>query len=416
MLVNKLPNGLTLIVKPVKNKVVTLDCWVNVGSANEPANLNGISHFLEHMLFKGTPRYGVGELDKTIMNVGGVWNAGTSKDFTHYHVTVASPFFDTALDCISDMIQHAAIDKGEFDREKSVILEEYRRKQDSPTGVLYDDLYEIMYKSGPYRQSVLGTFESISALTRDDMYDYYQRFYTPDNMAFVVVGDIDPGAVTAGVSKVFGDFDHRKVRPLLTEIPPTDFASDVSRTEKKDVNECYLGIGFPAPPINDERAVLAMDAAVTILGDGRSSRLYQRIKEQKRLAHAVSAGFPTHREQGFIYGFGTTERPKIDALRAEIVAVMRELADTGPTDDELAKAKRVLTNQLYYGTETNPGQSSTLGYYYTLTGSNEFLDRYIDELKGLTPNDIREVLKDRVSGEPNSVLIEPADSGKGETA
>jgi predicted Zn-dependent peptidase len=122
-----LDNGLPVLIKPVRNKVVTLDVWVNTGSANEAPRINGISHFLEHMLFKGTPRYGPGELDKIIMSVGGVWNAGTSKDFTHYYVTVASPYFQTALDCISDMIQHSLIDAQEFDQEKMVILEEYRR-------------------------------------------------------------------------------------------------------------------------------------------------------------------------------------------------------------------------------------------------------------------------------------------------
>ena len=138
----RLDNGLCVILKRVPNKVVTLDAWVNTGSANEDAALNGMSHFLEHMMFKGTPRYATGELDKAITSVGGVWNAGTSKDFTHYYVTVAAPFFAIALDAISDMLMNASIDPAEFDKEKPVILEEYRRKQDNPWGVLYDELYE----------------------------------------------------------------------------------------------------------------------------------------------------------------------------------------------------------------------------------------------------------------------------------
>ena len=186
MQVHRLENGLTVIVKNVPNKVVTLDAWINTGSANENDSLNGISHFLEHMMFKGTPRYGVGQLDQMIMNVGGVWNAGTSKDFTHYYVTVASPYFHTALDAISDMLQNALIDATEFDKERLVILEEYRRKQDDPSGVLFDELYELCYSEGPYRRSVIGTFESISKTTRDDMYDYYTRYYTPDNMVLML--------------------------------------------------------------------------------------------------------------------------------------------------------------------------------------------------------------------------------------
>lgn len=405
--IRRLDNGLPVLIKPVANKVVTVDMWVNTGSANESQSRNGISHFLEHMLFKGTPKYGPGELDKVIMSVGGVWNAGTSKDFTHYYVTVASPYFDTALDCISDMIKNALIDQVEFDQEKNVILEEYRRKQDSPVGLLYDELYDAAYETGPYKNSVLGSFESISALNRDDMFGYYESYYTADNMALVIAGEVDPDQCLDSISKAFHDL-RRSAVPATDAPRTTTLAASGVRRLGRDVNETYIGMAFNAPALDDARAVLAMDLAVTILGDGRSSRLFQIVKERKRLVNSVSAGFATHRYPGMVYVIAT---PAADVdtqqVMDEIGIQMRELGTAPPTESEMAKARRVIRNGLLFGMETNTGQTSTIGYYYTLTGGTEFLNQYLARLDALSSDDVAQIAKDYFAREPVNVIVEP---------
>ncbi len=406
----RLENGLTVLIKPVPNKVVTVDVWVNTGSANELDSNNGISHFLEHMLFKGTPKYGVGDLDKVIMGVGGVWNAGTSKDYTHYHVTVAAPYFDEALDALSDMVQNALIDAGEFDREKQVILEEYRRKQDSPYGVLYDELYDACFSAGPYRRSVLGTFESISALNRNDMYDYYCRYYTPENMVLLVAGDVDPAATLPKIRQAFCNFS-RTARPLEGVETTSIFQAGQCRVLPKDVNETYLGLAFPAPGIAERGDVFALDVASMVLTDGRSSRLYRAIKEEKRLVHSIGGGFPTHRYDSFFYIIATLEHATLEAAKAAIVSEMRNLAANPPTTQEMAKAKRMARNSFHFGMETNTGQTGTIGYYYTLTGSTEFLDSYLDRLDGVTPQDVANVAAKYFSAEPSSVVLMPDPDG-----
>lgn len=414
MRTERLDNGLTVILKPVQNKVVTIDAWVNTGSANENDALNGVSHFLEHMMFKGTPKYGVGDLDKAIMSVGGVWNAGTSMDFTHYYVTVASPFFDTALDAISDMIQNALIDAGEFDREKQVILEEYRRKQDDPWGMLMDELYCAVFERGPYRRTVLGSFESISALERDGMFDYYERYYTPDNMVLMVVGEMEPDEVLPKVRDAFGGFT-RAHRPLGLGETESSYRHGAVRMFRKDVKEAYAALAFPGPPIVRGDEVLAVDLAATILGDGRSSRLYRTVKEEKGLVDAISAGCPTHRHDSVFYVAASLERAKLDDARAEIVLVLRELAQNGPTPAELAKAKRIIRNDFCYMTETNTGQSGTIGYYYTLTGSTEFCERYLDRVDRLDAGDVAAAAGRCFATEPVVAVVEPNDeTRKGE--
>lgn len=402
----RLDNGLPVIIKPVANKVVTLDVWVNTGSANESNQRNGISHFLEHMLFKGTAKYKPGDLDKIVMGVGGVWNAGTSKDFTHYYVTVASPYFDTALDCISDMIQNSLIDKAEFDQEKMVILEEYRRKQDNPYGLLYDEMYEAAYTAGPYRNSVLGSFESISALDRDDMFAYYENYYTADNMVLMVVGDVDPEKCMESIRPAFESL-RKAARPATDAPRTTTLAAPGTRILQRDVNETYIGMALPAPALDDAKAVLAMDLAVTILGDGRSSRLYQKIKEEKRLVNSISAGFATHRYPGMNYAIATPADAEPSQIVSETWQVMKDLATTPPTEAEMAKARRVIRNGMLFGMETNTGQSSTIGYYYTLTGSNDFLNQYLERLDALTADDVAQVAKQYFEREPVTVIIEP---------
>ncbi|MGI8905601.1 MAG: M16 family metallopeptidase [Candidatus Sumerlaeaceae bacterium] len=402
----RLDNGLTVIFKQVRNKVVTLDVWVNTGSANEDDKLNGISHFLEHMVFKGTPRYAVGELDKAIMSVGGVWNAGTSKDFTHYHVTVASPFFSKALDAISDMIQNALIDAQELEKEKQVILEEYRRKQDNPYGLLYDELYEVCFRSGPYRRSVIGTFESISALGRDAMLDYFERYYTPENLVLLIVGDVEPAAVIPEVRKAFSGFD-RKLRPMDNLEAKSLFQPGERRTLKRDVNQTYMGLAFPAPGIANPDEVFALDLASGILCDGRSSRLYRRLKEDKRLVHSISGGYPSHKFDSFFYVIATLDQENVETAATEITRTMRQLATSPPTPDELAKAKRIIRNSFEFGMETNTGQSGTIGYYYTITGSTEFLETYLERLQAITAEQVAAVADKYFSAQPSMVVLQP---------
>lgn len=402
----QLDNGLTVIARHVPNRVVALDIWIGAGSAFEDDATNGVSHFLEHMLFKGTPRFAPGELDKTIMSVGGVWNAGTSKDFTHYYVNVAAPFFGRAVECLSDMIMHASIDAAEFDREKLVILEEYRRKQDHPEGLLYDELNEVTFPSGPYRRSVIGTFESVTGLTRDVMYDYYRAYYTGPNMTLLAVGDLDEEEMASQAAAAFAEVP--RAAPPAARIEPTAYAAGQQRRLTKEVNETYMGLSFPAPPFADPQRVLALDLASTILNDGRSSRLHRILKEEQRLVHSVSGGYPTHRHESLYYLEATVGETPPERVRDAATAVCREFAAEGPTPAELAKARRIIRNQFQFGTETNTGYSGLVGYYRTVTGSDEFFANYLERLNAVTAEDVAAVARECFEAEPNLVVVAPA--------
>ncbi len=205
--------------------IVTLDMWVRVGSGDEPTRLAGISHFLEHMLFKGTPRLAAGEYDKRIEGLGGYLNAGTSYDYTHYYIEIPAESLTAALEDFADVITNSSIDAEELEREKLVILEEIRRKNDDPNGFLYDNLTREMIAEGAYSHSVLGYPESVSGFSRDDMYDHYRRFYSTGNMTLVVCGEFDEAALLEQAERLFADAPrerrpHREVAPETKYAPP----------------------------------------------------------------------------------------------------------------------------------------------------------------------------------------------------
>ncbi|MGB9691972.1 MAG: M16 family metallopeptidase [Candidatus Sumerlaeaceae bacterium] len=386
-IVEKASTGLTIAARHMPNQVVTIDTWIATGSAREDDSTNGISHFLEHMLFKGTPRFGVGELDRHIMELGGVWNAGTSMDFTHYYVTVAAPYFHDALDAIADMIQHASIDPGEFEKERQVILEEYRRKQDDPWGWLFDELYRLTYEKGPYRRPVIGTFETISGLTREQMVDYYRRTYTADATTILVVGDVDPENAVAEVMRFFSDMAPTN-NPWPVAQSEVAFNRGTRLVVPRDVHETYLALSFPGPGIEAEREIVALDLLTTILGSGRSCRLMQRLREDLGLVEDVGMTFSTHKAPGMTYGYAVLDAKVLDAALEEFVLIVQSLPQMTPSEAELAKAKRILRNDFYYATETTSGQSGVMGYYMTLTGSDQLYHRYLGLVESTNIQDL----------------------------
>ena len=203
-----LGNGIPLLIfENHEAAVATADVWVRTGAADEPDELSGVSHFLEHMLFKGTDKWGLGEIERAIESVGGVCNAGTSYDFTHYYITMPSGAVGTGIELLAEMVRRSTLDPTELEKERLVILEEYRRKQDHPAAVLYERLYQELFESGPYHEPVIGHEETIRAIDRDRMLDYYRKRYSPQNLTLVVTGDIDPEQVIAQAETALGDFE-----------------------------------------------------------------------------------------------------------------------------------------------------------------------------------------------------------------
>jgi zinc protease len=405
----KLSNGLRVIVREKRdNPVVTVDAWVNTGSRAEPPALAGVSHFLEHMLFKGTEkRRKPNEIDRLVEEIGGDWNAGTSKDFTHYYCTVAAPFRELAMEVVSDILRSSLIDAGELEKERQVILEEWRRSQDNPGDLLGDEIYLAAYAAGPYRENVLGTKESIEGIDRAGMVDYFERYYAPENIALVVAGDLSFDEAIRLAERHFGDWK-RTFRPLANPLPPTKRNRGQRVVLEKDFEETYLAIATPGPSIRRQEDVLAADLLDIIMGGGYSSRLHQRLVEDKRLAHGVSAQAGVHRDDGLFFVSAALDGEKLDAFRGAIWEEFRRFRDDGPTPRELERAKTMLFTSEAFSTETTTGRTGNAGYLYTLTGSTELEETYLDRIKAVTADDLVRVARECLDEEAaNEVIIQP---------
>ena len=297
--VYKFDNGQTLIVKQISsNPIVIIDTWIKTGSINEDDKNNGVSHFLEHLFFKGTEKNPLGSFDKLLESKGAVTNAATSKDFTHYYIKIPSKDFDLALNLHADMLLNPAIPQAEMDRERKVVIEEIAKDKNSPNDVVFENLNELIYKIHPYKREVIGTKEIIENITRDEIFDYYNKHYSPENMITVIVGDVNPDEVAKKVQKAFTISPRKLEKHCYKKEPP--ITTQRLKEEKFNCNSGYMMIGFRGTNAvhKDE---FALDILATILGEGRSSRFYQNIKEQKQLANSIGASNGSFRDDGVFY-------------------------------------------------------------------------------------------------------------------
>ncbi len=404
----QLDNGMTVIVKESHAApIIALDVWVATGSINEGDENNGISHFFEHMLFKGTKKRGVGEFDREIEALGGRSNAATAQDFTHYFVVVSSKFFDEALDALSDVIMNSVFDAAEIEKERLVVLEEKRRSLDNPMTLVYQNLYALSFPEHPYRRTVLGTTESISGLKREDFLVYHRDYYVPNNIAFVVVGDVDADEVIAKAENAFKDFAPREISQLGYPVEVAKGKAGVRRSvAEKDVEQAYMGIAFNAPDVRS-KDLYALDVMATLLGDGRSSRLYRRIREEKQLVTSIEAFYIAQRDAGLVVILATLDPENLQRAEEEILAEVVKLSEEEVAPEELDKTKTKLITEYAFDTETDLDQSTLLGYYQVVAGDYNVGLVYPDEIKKVKAGDVKRVASPYLTDEYSIAIVKP---------
>ncbi len=244
----KLDNGLTLIYKQIPNvKVVSVQTWIKTGSVNETERESGISHFLEHLVFKGTKKYKPGDIDTVVESNGGVLNAATSKDYTFYYVTSPSHKAEVAFDTISEMVFNAEFITEEIEKEKPVVVQEIKRKYDRPTSEMWEEFSAIMFQGGtPYEREVIGTEEHVNSFTREMLVDYYNRYYHPENMTLVVVGDIEYDVVKKLAGTYFNQKRDVKAGEIYDKNGRLELKENIEKVIKKDLAQEYGVISFVA--------------------------------------------------------------------------------------------------------------------------------------------------------------------------
>jgi len=395
-----LKNGHTVIIKEIHaNPIVTIDTWVKTGSVNEDKNNNGVSHFLEHLLFKGTKKYKVGEIDKIIESGGGHFNAATSKDFTHFYITMPSRDFDTALDLHSDMLLNAQIPEPELNRERKVVQEEIRRAEDNPARIQSDNITKLLFKSHPYRYDTLGTPEIIGSIPRSEILKYYHKWYVPSNMITVIVGDINTNKALNLVKEKFISSATKPMQLQYAREPEIKKPAEI--VEKGNYNIGYLDVAFKGVPIKDQKTNNALDIAAVVLGGGRSSRLYQDIKEKLNIVTSIDAGNESMRDDS-VFVIDANLDPKNYAIVKTAVMKEVEKLKQGITQEELKRAKTQLQRQFLYSSESTENIANSIGYVMTTSGNIDYYTKYIENLNKITANDVKQAVNTYLS--PNAAV------------
>jgi len=384
-----LPNGLTVIVQEDRSApVASVQAWCATGSINEDERLGaGMSHILEHMLFKGTKARSTNAIAQQIQNVGGYINAYTSFDRTVFWIDTPKAGVSTALEVLSDAMMNSTLPAEEYGKEQEVIRREFAMGFDDPDRMASQLLFSTAYQRHPYRFPVIGELEVFNQLTRDDVTNYYRTRYVPNNLTFVVVGDVDAGEVRQQLSDLFKDYPEKSLRPLfIPKEPPQlgrrdahqEFATELSR----------LSLAWHVPEITHPD-VPALDLLSIILGEGRSSRLYRQVREDRGLAYAVSAFSYTPGDPGILGIDATVDPQKRQDAEKLILEIIDQVKQSGVTPAELQKAKKICLSHQLGSLVTMRGQASDLGSNWLLTRNLNFSRDYLETVQHVTAEGVQ---------------------------
>jgi zinc protease len=411
-------NGHTLVFVKRKGAVFNVSSWVKTGSMNEDEANNGVSHFLEHLMFKGTPRFEAGVFDKKMESMGALINAATWKDFTFYYVTGPNSDyneFDTVVDMHADMVLHPLLpdaeigeaydpDKGEtptIKRERGVVIEEIGLYEDRPWSRLYNLVNDLMYEeSHPYRREVIGTRRIVGTIPRSQIEAYYKRWYTPENITTIVVGEFELDTIVPKVEKAFNFADRTDPKEALAiykePAPPERFvgkhgAITPPLKTKSEFGTRFAILGFHGPKAEDVKTTLALEVAISVLGESRSSRFTQHLidKQTPSAFNTVSASQYTLKLGNTLYVMANFNGTDSDVALKELTDILTDFTSTTPiTPEEFARTVKKMKVDVARGFETCAGIADMIGESLTVTGSLTGVTDILKNLDALTLDDV----------------------------
>ncbi|MCR5265445.1 MAG: insulinase family protein [Cyanobacteria bacterium RUI128] len=399
-------NGHKIVLAHKEGGLVNISTWVRTGSINENEKNNGISHFLEHLMFKGTHKHPAGEFDVMLESRGGIVNAATWKDYTFYYVTLPKGLnnenFNLALELHADMMIDPVLPHHEigdpFDindknigtkRERHVVIEEIRMREDQPWTKVYNACNRAMYTSHPYKRDVIGTPQIISQVTQEEIMNYYKTFYSPHNMTTIVVGDFNHDEILSKVECLF-NFEGRAndAAPEFSIDKPTNETKYVENTAC--INSAFLMFGFLGVPAKDIKNSILLDMLSIILGEGASSRLYKNLieKQSEQIFNMIDSDHYIFRDGSnfFIQGNFTPDKndEAISLIKEQIKLIQEDISH-----DELIKAKKKIKSRFASNAETVSEIGENIGYYMTVCNDLSLVTDYLDIVDKITVEDLK---------------------------
>jgi zinc protease len=401
-----LDNGLrVLLLEDQRSPIVSVQMWYRVGSRNEHRGATGIAHFLEHMMFKGTPTYGLKQFARLVEENGGQDNAFTSQDVTSYYVDIAVDKLDLVIELESDRMQNLLLDPKEIASERQVVIEERRtRTEDDPSGFLGEEVSSIAFKAHPYGAPIIGWMDDIKRLTPEEIRAFYKTYYVPNNAILVAVGAFRATDALEKIKKRFGRIPRGKVPPPILAIEPTPNGERrVLVTKQAELPIVYMAWHVPNHQSDD---AVALEVLSTILSGGRASRLYRDLVYQRQLALEAGGDNAYFSIDPNLFWFWATPMPgqTPEKLEAELMAHMERLKTEPVTDEELARAKNQIEAGFVYQ-EDSIHQRAALLARFELLGGFALKDAFLAKVRAITAADLTRVARAWFAPERKSVGV-----------
>lgn len=401
-----LDNGLKVIIsEDHKAPLATFQIWYRVGARDEISGKTGLSHLLEHMMFKGTPKYGSKVFSKIIQRNGGIDNAMTSKDYTMYFQTMSSDRTGLSIDLESDRMANLIINDKETLSERDVVAEERRmRYDDDPQNALFEKTVATAFMAHSYRRPVIGWMSDISAIQTDDLLNHYRKYYSPDNAYIVIAGDVDPDKIMEKIKAAFGGVKKGNPRkPPVTKEPEQTGERRIHLKKEAELPSALIGYHTPSFPHDDS---YALEVLSTILSGGKSSRLYRSLIYEKKLSLDAGADYSSMYIDPFLFFFWATAVPGKDIADVEkaVYDEIEKIKNALPLDKEVQKAKNQIESSFIFGQDSLYMQAMNIGRFEML-GSWRLMDKYLNGIRTVTPEDVQRVAKKYLTEDNRTVGI-----------
>lgn len=390
-----LSNGMkVLLVEVPKAPVATVQVWYKVGSRNEVMGRAGLSHMLEHMMFKGTTKYPKGSFSRIVRKNGGIDNAFTGQDFTAYFENVAADRVPLALELEADRMQGLTLDNTEFQTEREVVKEERRlRSEDDPQGALVEALFAQAYMSHPYHWPVIGWFADLDAMTLEDLQRHYDTFYSPNNATLVVVGDIKADALLPTIKRLFEPIPRGPSPKQSLPVEPEQ-RGERRFLLKREAQVPFVMMGFRVPNYSSDDSY-ALDVLESILSRGKSSRLYQSLVYEQKNSLSVGAEYSLIQTDPGLFYFYSLVNPsaKIETVESALQREIARLQNEPPSDQELQRAKNQIEASRTFEQDSNFRRAMLLGQAEMVGAGWRRVDQFVERIRAITAKDIQRVAR-----------------------
>lgn len=381
-------NGVRIVLESIPTvRSVAIGVWIGTGSRSENEQNNGISHFLEHMFFKGTSTRSAREIAESFDSIGGQVNAFTSKEYTCYYAKVLDEHANHALEVLADMFFNSTFDKTEMDKEKNVVLEEIKMYEDTPDDIVHDLLSKAIYGNHPLGYPILGTEETLHSFTPDTLRDYMKKYYTPDNVVISIAGNIDESFIQE-VEKYFGSYTTGYQKN--TYKAPVFQSGKLAR--KKETEQAHLCIGYNGLKVGSDD-IYSLIVLNNILGGSMSSRLFQDVREERGLAYSVFSYHSSFEDNGMLTIYGGTGSNQLDLLYDTIQQTIETLKKDGVTEKELLNSKEQIKGNLMLSLESTNSRMSRNGKNELLLRSHRTLDEVVQLINGVDMSSVQQTIE-----------------------